>query len=83
VIYNELKKVLGEAVSRLSPQQKKVYELGKLEGKKYDEIAGILHISRETVKNHMSEALKSIKSFLLKHEGLLTWLVLLITANRN
>ena len=83
VIYTELKKVFGQAIAQLTPQQKKVYELGKLEGKKYDEIAGILHISKETVKNHMSEALKSIKSFLLKHEGLLVWLVLLLTANRN
>ena len=83
VLYNELKKVLGEAVAQLSPQQKKVYQLGKMEGKKYEEIADLLHISRETVKNHMSDALKSIKSFLLKHEGLLTWLVLMITAARN
>ena len=71
IVYNELKKLFNEAIAQLPPQQKKVYQLGKLEGKKYGEIASILHISRETVKNHMIHAMRSIKAFLSKHEGLL------------
>lgn len=77
VAFNELKRLLSEAVTQLSPQQKKVYQLGKIEGKKYEEIADALQISRETVKNHMVEALRSIKTYLRRHEQLLIILLLM------
>ena len=61
--WNELQVTLSKAMNRLTPQQKKVYHLGKAEGLSYEEIAGQLHISRETVKTHMAEALRSVKSY--------------------
>lgn len=51
-------------VKRLPPQQRLVYTLSREQGLKHDEIAKQLHISPSTVKNHMVEALKSIKYFL-------------------
>jgi RNA polymerase sigma-70 factor (ECF subfamily) len=64
IAYNELKRILDETVNRLPPRQKEVYRLGKLEGMPYGEIASELHISRETVKFHMGEALRTIKASL-------------------
>jgi RNA polymerase sigma-70 factor (ECF subfamily) len=70
--------MLTIAIASLPPQQKKVYQLGKMEGKKYDEIASLLNISKETVKDHMMKASGSIKAYLLRNEGLLYMLVLFI-----
>ena len=64
VEWNELQATLSKAMSRLTPQQQKVYHLGKSEGLSYEEIAGRLQISRETVKTHMAEALRSVKTYL-------------------
>jgi len=78
VLYNELRKMLTIAIASLPPQQKKVFQLGKMEGKKYDEIASILNISKETVKDHMMKASGAIKAYLQRNEGLLYMLVLFI-----
>jgi len=65
---NEFNYALTKAMSRLTPQQKKVYYLGKVQGMTYDQIAEQLDISKETVKTHMSEAFRSVKAFLQKYE---------------
>jgi RNA polymerase sigma-70 factor (ECF subfamily) len=75
-IYNELKKHLNEAVVTLSPQQKKAYNLSRIEGLKYEEIAEQMEISRETVKKHISEALRIIRKHLSEEELPLVFLVL-------
>lgn len=64
VSFSELQIALHEAVQTLSPQQKKVFQLGKLEGLKHEEIAERLSISKETVKKHMMEALRNVKVYL-------------------
>jgi RNA polymerase sigma-70 factor (ECF subfamily) len=53
-----------QALDNLSPQSRKVYELCRREGKSYREVAEELHISPYTVKEHMSKALTSLRSFL-------------------
>ncbi len=78
ILYNELKKMLDTAVAHLPPQQKKVYHLGKIEGKKYDEIAALLNISKDTVKEHMAKASASVKAYLVRNEGLLALTILVI-----
>jgi RNA polymerase sigma-70 factor (ECF subfamily) len=78
ILYNELKKMLDTAVARLPPQQKKVYQLGKIDGKKYEEIASLLNISKDTVKEHMTKASASIKAYLVRNEGLLALTILVI-----
>lgn len=69
--------LVDTAVDLLPPQQKKVYLLSRKEGFKQEEIARELGISLETVKKHMVLALRSIKSYLQTHLGVL--LVLLIS----
>jgi RNA polymerase sigma-70 factor (family 1) len=59
--YNELTKKLDEIIKELPQRQKEVYLLHKVEGLKYNEIAERLNISVNTIENHMSHALKTIR----------------------
>ena len=70
VLFNELQNLVNKAVQQLPPQQKKVYQLSRIEGLKHEQIAGNLNISQSTVKGHMVEALRSIKAFLNAHADL-------------
>lgn len=59
--YDELKNKLDEIIQTLPPRQKEVYLLHRVEGLKYSEIAERLSISENTIENHMSRALKTIR----------------------
>jgi RNA polymerase sigma-70 factor (family 1) len=59
--YNELKDRLDRIISHLPGRQKEVYILHKVKGLKYQEIAKRLNISENTIENHMSRALKTIR----------------------
>lgn len=75
--------ILENAMSHLSPQRRRVFELCKLQGKTYEEAATELHISKYTVKEYLSAALVSIKEYSLHHPestALLLPLVFLINA---
>ncbi len=67
IVYNQLQKLVNHAIERLPPQRKKVYLLSRSEGLAHDEIAERLHISKSTVKGHIVEALRFIKSYLHTH----------------
>jgi RNA polymerase sigma factor (sigma-70 family) len=58
---------IEEAVNRLSPQKRRVFELCKIERKTYEETAREMGISRYTVKEYLSEAVSSIKSQVKGH----------------
>ena len=60
--YNELTNKLDEIIKELPQRQKEVYMLHKVEGLKYNEIAERLNISVNTIENHMSRALKTIRA---------------------
>jgi len=59
--YNELTAKLDMIINELPQRQKEVYLLHKVEGLKYNVIAEQLHISVNTIENHMSRALKTIR----------------------
>jgi RNA polymerase sigma-70 factor (family 1) len=56
--------LLDQAIEHLPPQQKNVYILHRRQGLSHAEIAYRLHLSVETVKKHMSLALRSIRDYL-------------------
>ena len=62
--YKLLQIKLNEVVKKLPPQQRLVYILSREQGLKHEEIAIKLNLSISTVKNHMVQALKTIKEFL-------------------
>lgn len=56
--------LLDQAIAHLPHQQKNVYLLHRRQGLSHAEIAEQLHLSVETVKKHMSLALRSIRDYL-------------------
>lgn len=61
----EVREGLQEAINQLPPQRKVIYQL-RDEGYPYQEIADKLQISRHTVKNQISSAIKSIRQVMEK-----------------
>jgi RNA polymerase sigma-70 factor, ECF subfamily len=59
--YNELSNKLNEIIKILPQRQKEVYQLHKIEGLNYKQIAERLNISVNTIENHMAHALKTIR----------------------
>jgi RNA polymerase sigma-70 factor, ECF subfamily len=59
--YQELTNKLEKIINELPQRQKEVYLMHRIEGLKYMEIAKILKISVNTIENHISRALKTIR----------------------
>lgn len=57
----ELKRITEEALLLMPKQQQQVYRMSRNEGLSLDEIAAALGILKNTVKKHLSEALKAIR----------------------
>lgn len=57
----ELEKNIANAILKLPMECRKVFELNRVEGLKYREIADILHISIKTVEGQMSKALRILR----------------------
>jgi RNA polymerase sigma-70 factor (ECF subfamily) len=66
VVAREYSQIIQKAVDQLPPQRKLIYYLNREKGLNYQEIADHLEISKHTVKNQLSTALHSIRTFLLK-----------------
>jgi RNA polymerase sigma-70 factor (family 1) len=73
--YNELTKELNDIVNNLPQRQKEVYILHRVKGLKYQEIAEMLNISVNTIENHMSRALITIRRQLVNYSlsAILFW----------
>ncbi|MCK9303840.1 MAG: RNA polymerase sigma-70 factor [Bacteroidales bacterium] len=67
IIQKETAQNIETAVKNLSPQRRKVYLLSREEGLSYDQIARRLHISSNTVRNHVSASLEFIRNFINKN----------------
>lgn len=70
-------KMLEALISQLPQQQKLVYKLSKQEGLSRLEIAAQLHISPHTVKNHLQEAIRFIRSYYKAGASALVWIAIL------
>jgi RNA polymerase sigma-19 factor, ECF subfamily len=65
--YNELTNELDRIINTLPKRQKEVYLLHRDEAMKYCEIAERLHISVNTIENHMSRALKTVREKMVNY----------------
>jgi RNA polymerase sigma-70 factor (family 1) len=65
VLNNEYSRILQAAIDRLPEQQRQVYNLIRKEGYKREEAAAALHLSPETVKSHLAQAMRSIRTYCL------------------
>jgi len=69
---------LQQAISLLPPQRKKVFKLCREEGRSYEQTANKLGISRNTVKEHMVLAMRSIRKYLHQNAEILFVLIVMI-----
>jgi RNA polymerase sigma-70 factor (ECF subfamily) len=60
-------KLFKEAVTELTAQKQLIFRLKHEEGLSYEEIAQKLNLSKNTVRNHLAEALQIMRAYLLKH----------------
>lgn len=75
VLAQESERLINEAIARLPKQQQLVFRLSKQEGLSREQIAEKLQISPNTVRNHLAEAMQSIRSY-LNHAALIYMLLL-------
>ncbi|MEQ7801034.1 RNA polymerase sigma-70 factor [Pedobacter sp. ASV1-7] len=75
ILANELEQFTENVISKLPKQQQLIFKLSRVEGLSHQEIANQLNISPNTVKNHIVEALKTLKAQ-LKYSDLIYFIAL-------
>ncbi|MEP7375205.1 MAG: RNA polymerase sigma-70 factor [Chitinophagaceae bacterium] len=75
---SDLERLLNEALTRLSPQRRLVYQLSRQQGMNHEQIAIQLKLSKNTVKNHMVDALHFIKNYLQQRDIITSFLFVLL-----
>ena len=68
IIDTELISILGREIEALPEKCREVFSLIYFKGKKTDEIAALLNISIQTVRNHKTRAIELLKTSLLKKD---------------
>lgn len=76
LLAKEKLEILETVISHLPPQQRIVYKLSKQQGLSRDEIASQLHISPNTVKNHLQEATRFIRTYYKAGASALVWIAI-------
>ncbi|MFD2553501.1 RNA polymerase sigma factor [Sphingobacterium tabacisoli] len=69
--------VLEQALAHLTPKQREVYQLCRIEGMSYQQAAEQLDISTHTVHFHMKESLRQLRMVLI-NSGFPAYLVILL-----
>jgi RNA polymerase sigma-70 factor (family 1) len=82
VLNREYARILRNAVDRLPERQKQVYVLIKERGVKRDAAAAALQLSPETVKTHLTQAMRNIRAYCLAHLDLFIGLILLVPSKK-
>lgn len=62
LLYDEFLHHLGEAKAKLTPRERQIYELSRERYMSVTDIASHLGISEQTVKNHLTAALKILRN---------------------
>ncbi|RQP14913.1 RNA polymerase sigma-70 factor [Parapedobacter defluvii] len=75
IFKNELEHIVQDALSKLSDQQQEVFTLSRYEGLSYEEIAERMHISKNTVKYHLVNALKVLRAYFGEHDVLYFYVI--------
>jgi RNA polymerase sigma-70 factor (family 1) len=78
VLEKELSAVYQQALDNLPPQQRIVFTLSRDENLSYQEIADQLSLSRNTVRNHMTQAIKSVRLYVEHNADLATLAVIFL-----
>lgn len=68
LLQQDIEKILMGAMSQLTHQQKTAFRLSRIDGLSYEEIAEEMSISKNTVKQHLVGALKTMRAYFNKHD---------------
>jgi len=71
----EIEEILNNAVNSLPEKCREVFILSRMEGLKHEEIAQQLNISVNTVQNHISTAIRKLKTELKDYLPLLIFII--------
>lgn len=74
--WRKVQLLLDSAIETLPPQRRLIYRLKYNDELTYDEIAAKLSLSRNTVRNHISNAIEDIRNYLLEHADLASLILL-------
>lgn len=61
--------MVEEAVNHLPERKKEVFRLCRYEGRSYDEVAGMLGISVNSVKDYLKQSTRFIKDYIISHQA--------------
>ncbi len=81
LIISEYQQILADAIEQLPPKRKQIFNMSRVDQLSHKEIAIQLNISVNTVQEHISESLRFIKKYFLKHTDI-TLGMLLFVMNR-
>lgn len=65
--FNESNLLVQQAVQKLPPQKKIIYKLNREQGLTLEQIAEKMNLSRNTVRNHLVEAISFIRTYIKQH----------------
>ncbi|QEC42148.1 RNA polymerase sigma factor [Pseudobacter ginsenosidimutans] len=74
--------LLEKGILRLPPQQQAVFRMVRQQGISREEVAGILKIDPNTVKTHLSRALKSLRAWYMA-QNIFFWPVTLLLLSKG
>lgn len=68
VLQRDVEKLMEEVMQQLTNQQQVVFRLSRVNGLSYEEIAEEMSISKNTVKQHLVAALKTMRTYFSRHD---------------
>jgi len=71
---DQLESQIKRALEKIPEKCRQIFELSRIEGKRYQEIADELRLSLKTVENQMGKALKILRNELKDYLPLILWL---------
>lgn len=78
LLSSEFQQILTEAINHLPTQRKKIFNMSRLEGLSYKEIAAMTNISVYTVQEYITESLRFIRHYVAQYSELSMILLLFI-----
>lgn len=78
IILADYEALTFRAIAQLPPKRKMIFTMCRYEGKKYDEVAQSLNISKKTVQDHIFKAEKSIQKYFEGYAGITLRLFLVV-----
>lgn len=79
----ELRRIYRNAIDLLPPQKKIIFTLSRDHHLSYEQIAAKLQLSPNTVRNHMTEAIRSVRNHVEKHSTVVAAAAILELYSRN